>query len=127
MTDGEPSDSLAQRRSAEARAALDELVSALEVCIEQLNDARHHAAVLCEQHDSGKAWAEIADAEAPPLVVERISAALSVLSAGGSRWRRAQALALQAEGVSINRIATLFRVTRQRVSALLNGQSPPDS
>jgi predicted transcriptional regulator len=39
----------------------------------------------------------------------------------GSGWRRAQAHALHDESVSINRIAELYGVTRQRVSALLRG------
>jgi plasmid maintenance system antidote protein VapI len=40
-------------------------------------------------------------------------------SHAGSAWRREQASALQAEDVSINRIAAMFGVTRQRISALL--------
>jgi hypothetical protein len=41
------------------------------------------------------------------------------LSAAGHTWRREQAASLRAERVSINRIAALFGVTRQRISALL--------
>jgi predicted transcriptional regulator len=51
--------------------------------------------------------------------VERISTVLASLSAAGHDWRREQAIALQAEQVSVNRIAALFGVTRQRISALL--------
>jgi predicted transcriptional regulator len=54
-----------------------------------------------------------------PLVVERISTVLASLATVGHAWRREQAVALRREDVSINRIAALFGVTRQRISALL--------
>jgi len=118
-----PTDSLAGQRSAEARTALDELVLDLDRCLAELRTARRRAAELAEQHDNGRSWTAIVTAEGPPLLVERITTVLGTLSTSGSRWRRAQALALHAEGVSINHIAALFRVTRQRVSTLLNGRA----
>ena len=123
MTDGRPLDDLVRQRSHEARTALDELVSALDACIAELRDAHRHAGELADRYEAGQSWAAIASDETPPLVVERISAAMSTLSTSGSRWRRAHALVLHAEGMSINRIAALFRVTRQRVSVLVNGQA----
>ncbi len=45
--------------------------------------------------------------------------ALEVLLGSGSRWRREEARALHDEGVTMDRIAALFGVTRQRVSQLL--------
>ena len=57
--------------------------------------------------------------EPRPLVVERISTVLASLATAGHFWRREQASALQGEQVSINRIAALFGVTRQRISVLL--------
>lgn len=44
---------------------------------------------------------------------------LGALASAGHVWRREQAIALQNEQVSINRIAALFGVTRQKISALL--------
>jgi hypothetical protein len=67
----------------------------------------------------GPGWFEIVPGESRPLIVERLSTALATLSAAGHDWRREQAAAFQAEQVSINRIAALFGVTRQRISALL--------
>jgi hypothetical protein len=58
-------------------------------------------------------------AESRPLIVERITQALESLTTKGSQWRRERACAWLAEGVSINRIAALFGVTRQRISALV--------
>jgi predicted HTH domain antitoxin len=57
-------------------------------------------------------------------VVERISTVLAALSTAGHTWRREQAAALQSEQVSINRIAALFGVSRQRISALLRDNGP---
>jgi hypothetical protein len=102
-----------------AEAALKELVAEFDRCIEELGQARERAEVLLAQRRSGHTWTDIVSGESRPLVVERISTVLSSLARAGSAWRREQALALQAEDVSINRIAAMFGVTRQRISALL--------
>jgi hypothetical protein len=47
---------------------------------------------------------------------------MSALAGAGGQWRRTQAQALHDEAVSINRIAELYGVTRQRVPALLRGR-----
>ena len=102
-----------------AEQALAALVTELDLCVAELVQARDRAEDLLLQRRDGHAWLAIVTSEDRPLVVERISRVLASLSAAGSRWRREQAAALQAEQVSINRIATLFGVTRQRISALL--------
>lgn len=102
-----------------AEAALEDLVAELDRCIDELAQARGRAEELLAQRRSGQTWTEIVSGEARPLVVARISTVLASLAGAGSAWRREQALALQAENVSINRIAAMFGVTRQRISALL--------
>ncbi len=72
--------------------------------------------MLVAERRAGRQWLQIVTDESRPLDVERIS---SGPAGAGSAWRRAQARALQEEHVSINRIAALFGVTRQRISALL--------
>jgi hypothetical protein len=106
-----------------ARALLD-LVGELDRCIGELTQARARADDLLRDHRSGLPWLAIVTAENRPLVVERISTVLAGLATAGHAWRREQALALQAEQVSINRIAALFGVTRQRISALLRERDP---
>jgi hypothetical protein len=101
-----------------ARALLD-LIDELDRCLGELSEARARAGDLLREHRSGRPWLAIVTAETRPLVVERISTVLAGLATAGHAWRREQALALQAEQVSINRIAALFGVTRQRISALL--------
>ncbi|MGY1811624.1 hypothetical protein [Blastococcus sp. SYSU D00820] len=105
-----------------AVVALTGLVGAIDVCIEELGTARRRAVDLLAQRSSGRPWLEIVTAESRPLVVESVSSVLAALATAGSAWRREQARALHDEQVSINRIAALFGVTRQRISALLREQ-----
>jgi hypothetical protein len=102
-----------------ATLALENLVTELDACIAELQHARARSQTLLEKRRSGRPWLEVVTGEARPLVVESISTVLSSLATAGHAWRREQASALQGENVSINRIAALFGVTRQRISALL--------
>ena len=102
-----------------AAVALEKLVSELDACIAELQHARTRSQSLLEKRRSGRPWLEIVTSEARPLVVESISTVLGSLATAGHAWRLEQASALQGEDVSINRIAALFGVTRQRISALL--------
>jgi hypothetical protein len=102
-----------------AARAHENLVTELDACIAELQHARNRSENLLAKRRAGRPWLEIVTGEARPLVVESISTVLGSLATAGHAWRRDQASALQAEGVSINRIAALFGVTRQRISALL--------
>jgi HEAT repeat protein len=99
--------------------ALNELVTVLDTCLTELEGARSRAEKLLEERQSGRAWLDIVTAESRPLVVEQISSVMGALASAGGAWRREQAHALASEHVSINRIAAMFGVTRQRISALL--------
>ena len=102
-----------------AARALEKLVTELDACIVELQHARDRSVRLLDMRRSGRPWLEIVTGETRPLVVERLSTVLGSLATAGHAWRLEQASALQAEDVSINRIAALFGVTRQRISALL--------
>lgn len=102
-----------------AGRALEELVDELDVVVRELTSAKQRALELMEQRREGRSWYDIVAAEERPLIVEQISSAMSALATAGGLWRRTQAQALHDEAVSINRIAQLYGVTRQRVSALL--------
>lgn len=108
-----------------ATASLRALIAELDSCITELQAARSRAESLVDARESGQAWLDIVSRESRPLVVERISSVLGSLSTAGHSWRREQAAALQAEDVSINRIAAMFGVTRQRISALLKEAGAP--
>ena len=110
-----------------ATAALSELYAALLSSITELTAARARVETVLAHRAAGKAWREIVSSEERPLVVESVTAVLERLSAVGSRFRRAQAHALHKEGLSMERVASLFGVTRQRVSALLRDREPTDA
>jgi hypothetical protein len=103
----------------DAISALTALDAVLESSIAELQSARERLHKVLEARSTGSPWRDIVDSEERPLVVESLSRVLDQLSVGGSRFRRAQAQALYAEGLSMERVASLFGVTRQRVSALL--------
>ena len=68
---------------------------------------------------AGQPLGEIVPNEPRPLIVELMSDNLRRLYDAGSEFRRAEALVLHDEGLSMERIGELFGVTRQRVSHLL--------
>jgi hypothetical protein len=109
-----------------ATQALTDLVAAIDDCVERLLGARERAERLLTEREQGISWLDIVTRESRPLVVESISTVMATLARAGSTFRREQAHALQTEQVSINRIATLFGVTRQRISALLRERGGQD-
>jgi hypothetical protein len=115
-TDGPPGQKPERDAAAEA---LDRLVTELGRCIDGLQKARLRAVELQEQRRAHRTWQEIVAGEQRPLIVELVSGVMASLATAGGRWRREEALALHAEGLSINRIAAQFGVTRQRISALI--------
>lgn len=114
-----PTDNRDQQPADVAELALADLVTELDRCVDELVQSRARAQTLLRRRRDGDPWLDIVTTEPRPLIVERISTVLASLSAAGHIWRREQAAALQAEQISINRIAALFGVTRQRISALL--------
>ena len=108
--------------------ALEQLIRCIDESADELHRARVRAEQLLADRRAGKPWLELVTEEARPLVVESVSTVLASLAGAGHTWRREEAAALQREQVSINRIAALFGVTRQRISALLkeNGTAAAD-
>jgi hypothetical protein len=111
-------DDPAIRAPAELRAQIRRSVHALEAADERLEQ-------LIELRAAGRSWFEIVSNERRPLVVETITRVLEDLGEVGSYFRREEALALQRENVSNNRIGQLFGVTRQRISALVRDREVP--
>jgi len=62
-------------------------------------------------------------------MVEQLSKALHVLNTHGQFYRRAEAQALYAEGLTMAELASVFQVSRQRVATLLRepAEDPADS
>ena len=99
--------------------ALDALVEAVEENMARNRRVIERARHLRRLREEGRPWSEIVRDEDKPLIVEMIGDNLDRLFDAGSRFRRAQAKALHDDGVTMERIAELFGVTRQRVSKLL--------
>ena len=103
----------------EVLAALSAVVTSLRECSDHINEARERAEMVFASRRSGASYAEILGSADTPLVLELLTSILSAVSDTGSKLRRAEARALYAEGLSMEKIARIFGVSRQRVSSLL--------
>ena len=80
---------------------------------------KRRIAEIRRQRSAGRSYREIVEATKGDLIVQLITEATQALDEFGARVRRAEALALYGEGMTMEEIAERFGVTRQRVSALL--------
>jgi hypothetical protein len=103
----------------EVLEALDDLVRAAAENAQWAKTVERRARVLRRERERGRPYREIVEAEEGPLLVSETTAAIRRLADAGSRFRRAEARALHAEGLSMERIAKHFGVTRQRISEIL--------
>lgn len=78
---------------------------------------------LLTRIEAGEQLPEIVEAETRPLIPTLITENIEALQDVGAMLRRAEAAALRAHGYTMERIADLFGVTRQRIYFLL--QSHP--
>jgi hypothetical protein len=103
-------------------AAFDALVRTLAETCRQTETLADRAAQTRDRIATGVVLSEFVEAEPRPLIITTMTELLDSLSDAAAEVRRAEAHQLRAEGLSHERIAQLFGVTRQRVAALL---SPP--
>ncbi len=82
-------------------------------------EVQRRSAALRSRLEAGDSLVALVQAEQRPRVVELLSTNMATLESAGAELRAAQALALRVEGLTIETIADLFGVTRQRISALL--------
>jgi predicted transcriptional regulator len=109
----------------ETLEALDAVAEAAEENEQASKDIRKRAEQLQKERARGKPWREIIEKEERPRLVEMLSSAIALLTFSGSRLRRAQASELHSNGQSMDTIARLFGVSRQRIAAILRGRSTP--
>lgn len=103
----------------ELREALAEIDLAVRENVARSQEIQDRVEWLIESLDDGGSVTEIAENEAKPKIVEMITTNIETLQSIGSQLRQAEARALRAEGATMEWIADLFGVTRQRISALL--------
>lgn len=99
--------------------ALAELDEALDLNLERATEMKARIAEVREALAAGRPLREVVPEEEGPVLVRLLSLSAENLSAYGSRVRRSEARTLYEEGLTMEQIARLFGVTRQRVSALL--------
>lgn len=87
--------------------------------VERSLEIQRRVRYLRERLEAGDDLVELVEQEEPPRVVELMSTNMATLETVGAELRAAQALALRSEGLTIEAVADLFGVTRQRISALL--------
>ena len=100
-------------------AALEEIEAAAGDNVERSLEIQRRARDLRAGLASGVSLVDHVRDEPRPLMVELVTANMAALETAGAKLRAAQAAALRAEGLTIEAIAELFGVTRQRISALL--------
>jgi DNA-directed RNA polymerase specialized sigma24 family protein len=110
---------------AESKAAqsLLEALDCLEAVFDELAQQRRfvarRSALIRRRLAAGLPLSAIVQAEAAPLIVHTVRDVSTRLVDGFSKFQRAEALALYLEGMTMETIATLFGVSRQRIASLL--------
>jgi DNA-binding transcriptional regulator GbsR (MarR family) len=99
--------------------ALEDLDRALDQTLELTQRMKMRIENIRSVHADGRPLREIVPREESPLIVQLITESTNLLHSYGNRVRRTEARALHREGMTMDEIAKLFGVTRQRVSALL--------
>ena len=110
----------------EVLAALDELSDALRATTVLDERILRRAEIIRRLRREGLHYSELVTIEDRPLIVELLREKQDRLTSAGARFRRAEARALRAEGMTLDRIALLFGVTRPRVIALLRAPDAED-
>jgi hypothetical protein len=110
-----------QRERAEFLQALRELDDALDANIDRAQRMKQRISELEQACTSRRPIKEIVPIEEPPLIVHLLTESTEALHDYGAGVRRTEARVLHREGMRMDQIAKLFRVTRQRASALLGG------
>ena len=99
--------------------ALDDLDRALDQTVDMVGQMKERIKQLRRATADGRPLREIVPEEQSPLIVQLLTESTNTLQVYGNRVRRTEAVALHHEGMTMDQIARLFGVTRQRVSALL--------
>jgi hypothetical protein len=98
---------------------LDSVLAAIEQARTRMALIEARATEIRERRAAGQSYAEIVPSEQQPLVVGLLAEMIALLHEASGRFRREEARALHAEGVTMDEIASLFGVTRQRISEVL--------
>ena len=101
------------------RLALDDLDRALDANLERTRRMKLRITELQQAVAEGRPLIQVVPREEPPVLVQLLTESAEALQAFGSRVRRTEARALHQQGMTMDQIAAVFGVTRQRAPALL--------
>jgi PAS domain S-box-containing protein len=99
--------------------ALAGIVETAQNTHERLERVISSANEMRDSRSKGLTYADIVAGTDGPLVIELVTNLIDDLIHTGSRLRRAEARALYAEGLTMEKVSLLLRVSRQRVSAII--------
>jgi DNA-directed RNA polymerase sigma subunit (sigma70/sigma32) len=99
--------------------AVEDLDEALDDSIAMTHRMKERIDEIRAARSAGRSLREIVPKEDRPLLVQLLTENANLLQSYGTRVRRSEARALHHEGLTMDEIARLFGVSRQRVSALL--------
>jgi DNA-directed RNA polymerase specialized sigma24 family protein len=100
-------------------ASLEDLVTAVQHIDALARETAERAERLRAQREQGAPYRAILSAEQRPFPVDLVNKMTDALIDAGGKFQRAQAKALYEEGATMDQIAELFGISRQRVSTLL--------
>ena len=103
--------------------ALRDLERGLDQVAEAVDDMRQRIRFLESAADAGHKLRDSVPMEHSPMLVQLLTQTTELLQSYGNRVRTTEAQALYSEGLTMDEIARLFGVSRQRVSTLLRSKS----
>jgi hypothetical protein len=106
-------------------AALDELAEAADDITGIAALIREYVPRMRDGRAASLSYREILALAPGPLIGAVLTDAIQRFEAAGSRYRRAHGRALQGEGMTLQEIAGLWGLTRQRISELLQADDHP--
>ena len=102
-----------------AAGALNEVAEAAETTAKEQEQVAANSRQLSRELEHGASWREISDDGKPQTILGLIGASAGRLAAVGSSFRRAVAVALAMEGLTLRQIGKQLGVSHQRISNLL--------
>jgi DNA-directed RNA polymerase specialized sigma24 family protein len=108
-----------ERQTDDVLEALDVLLAVLRDSTQRNQGATRRGQTIRRLRNGGRSYREILGRDERALILQVTRENVDGLLQASSRLRRAEAKALYAEGMTMEEIAEVFGVTRQRVSVLL--------
>ncbi len=102
--------------------ALNELTATLEANASDQRMLARRVQSAVKARGTGKSWTDILEGESDPSTIRLVTDILGRTSRVSGQLRRALAVSLREDGLTIPAIANMFGVTHQRISSLLRSR-----